>query len=414
MGVKPGYRQTEAGQFPEQWEVDYVENLAHITTGAKNTQDRIEDGQYPFFVRSQTVERINNYSYDGEAVLTAGDGVGTGKVFHYVNGKFDLHQRVYCISDFTPHLNGYFFFLYFSNRFYSRIMQMTAKSSVDSVRREMIAKMPIPLPPKAEQEAIAKALIDADALIESLEQLVAKKRHLKQGAMQDLPSGTARLSGFKVKSGYKQTEVGMIPKDWEAANLSCLSQEPMQNGVFYKPSLKGVGVKLINVGDLYARTPIDSDALELFNASAIEQERFKVEDGDLFFTRSSVVPAGIAHCNIYRAIGSECVVFDSHVIRMRPDTKKVVPEFLFRFCVASHARHYLVSHAKTATMTTIDQQVLAKCPVLLPSVAEQEAIASVLNDMDTEIAALEANLTKARQLRQGMMQELLTGKTRLI
>ena len=165
MEVKPGYKQTEAGEIPEEWEVDYVENLAQITTGKKNTQDRIEDGQYPFFVRSQTVERINCYSYDGEAVLTAGDGVGTGKVFHYINGKFDVHQRVYRISDFSPRLNGYFFFIYFSSRFYSRIMQMTAKSSVNSVRREMIVKMPVPLPPKGEQGAIAKALIDADASI---------------------------------------------------------------------------------------------------------------------------------------------------------------------------------------------------------------------------------------------------------
>src|SRR5438445_4067882 len=110
---------------------DFVKNVAHITTGGKNTQDRIENGAYPFFVRSQTVERINSYSCDGEAVLTAGDGVGTGKVFHYIKGKFDVHQRVYCISDFNERVDGYFFYLYFSTHFFNRIMQMTAKSSVD-------------------------------------------------------------------------------------------------------------------------------------------------------------------------------------------------------------------------------------------------------------------------------------------
>ena len=93
--INPGYKQTEVGVIPEDWDLDDIENLAHITTGGRNTQDRIDDGQYPFFVRSQTAERINSYSYDGEAVLTAGDGVGTGKVFHYINGKFDAHQRVY-------------------------------------------------------------------------------------------------------------------------------------------------------------------------------------------------------------------------------------------------------------------------------------------------------------------------------
>jgi type I restriction enzyme S subunit len=158
MEVRRGYKQTEVGVIPEDWVLDYVENLAHITTGGRNTQDRVEEGRYPFFVRSQTVERINTYSFDGEAVLTAGDGVGTGKVFHYINGKFDAHQRVYRISDFNERIDGYFFYLYFSTHFYNRIMQMTAKSSVDSVRREMIARMPIPFPrTKDEQKAITGA-----------------------------------------------------------------------------------------------------------------------------------------------------------------------------------------------------------------------------------------------------------------
>ncbi len=99
MELKPGYKRSEVGVIPEDWDVDYIEDVALVATGTKNTQDRIEDGQYPFFVRSQTVERINSYSFDGEAVLTAGDGVGTGKVVHYVNGRFDVHQRVYRISN---------------------------------------------------------------------------------------------------------------------------------------------------------------------------------------------------------------------------------------------------------------------------------------------------------------------------
>src|SRR2546429_7507355 len=168
MEVRPGYRQTEVGVIPEDWNLEYIDNFAHITTGGRNTQDRIEAGQYPFFVRSRTVERINSYSFDGEAVLTAGDGVGTGKVFHYINGRFDVHQRVYRISDFSERVNGFFFYLYFSTHFYNRIMQMTAKSSVDSVRREMIARMLIPLPPiKAEQEAIAtiRPLLKTDKLL---------------------------------------------------------------------------------------------------------------------------------------------------------------------------------------------------------------------------------------------------------
>jgi type I restriction enzyme, S subunit len=192
--IKPGYRLTEMGVIPKDWNPFYIENVARITTGSRNTQDRIDDGLYPFFVRSQTVERINSYCFDGEAVLTAGDGVGTGKVFHYINGKFDAHQRVYRLSHFHESLNGYFFYLYFSNHFYSRIMQMTAKSSVDSVRREMIARMLIPVPPtKAEQNAIADILSDMDAEIAALETKLTKTRSLKLGMMQELLTGRIRL-----------------------------------------------------------------------------------------------------------------------------------------------------------------------------------------------------------------------------
>jgi type I restriction enzyme S subunit len=180
--------------FSGKWGQEKIKNLALITTGTKNTQDKIDDGKYPFFVRSQTIEGINSYSFEGEAVLTAGDGVGTGKIFHYINGKFDFHQRVYKISDFSEQLNGYYFYLYFSNNFYNRIMQMTAKSSVDSVRMEMIADMLISLPPtKEEQTAIAQILSNMDNEIEALEKRRAKTQQIKQGMMQELLTGKTRL-----------------------------------------------------------------------------------------------------------------------------------------------------------------------------------------------------------------------------
>lgn len=206
MELKEGYKQTEVGVIPEDWEVKEIGEVSSITTGSRNTQDKINDGQFPFFVRSQTVERINSFLFDGEAVLTAGDGVGTGKVFHYINGKFDFHQRVYKISNFNKNLNGYYFYLYFSNNFYDRIMQMTAKSSVDSVRMEMIAKMLIPIPLLTEQTAIATALSDADALVAGLEKLIAKKRDIKQGAMQKL---LTPKEGWEVKKLGEIAEINM-------------------------------------------------------------------------------------------------------------------------------------------------------------------------------------------------------------
>ena len=91
------------------WEKRIVKELMKIETGSRNTEDKKDDAQYPFFVRSQTVEHIDTFHYDCGAVLTAGDGVGTGKVFHYINGKFDAHQRVYVMSQFKEVLGKYFY-----------------------------------------------------------------------------------------------------------------------------------------------------------------------------------------------------------------------------------------------------------------------------------------------------------------
>ncbi len=197
--VKQGAMQTllnphENGQLKEGWVVKQLGELCEIKTGSKNTQDKIDNGKYPFFVRSQTVEKINSYSFDGEAILTAGDGVGTGKIYHYINGKFDYHQRVYKLSQFIESVDGYYLFLYFSNNFYNRIMKMTAKSSVDSIRMEMIANMEIPLPvSKNEQTRIATILYDIDNEITALETKLAKAKTIKQGMMQNLLTGRIRL-----------------------------------------------------------------------------------------------------------------------------------------------------------------------------------------------------------------------------
>jgi type I restriction enzyme S subunit len=175
-------------RFPEfqdagEWKIRIVSQLAKVTTGAKDTQNKVEDGRYPFFVRSQTVERINSFSYDGEAILTSGDGVGVGKNFHYIKGKFDFHQRVYCIYDFTKDVSGMFFYLYFSEHFGERVMRMSAKNSVDSVRMAMITEMPIVLPSLPEQQRIADCLSSLDGLIAAQTQKIEALKTHKKGLM---------------------------------------------------------------------------------------------------------------------------------------------------------------------------------------------------------------------------------------
>ncbi|MBN8103971.1 restriction endonuclease subunit S [Vibrio vulnificus] len=215
-----------------------------------------------------------------------------------------------------------------------------------------------------------------------------------------------------VPTGYKQTEVGVIPEDWQLSNIRDVSAIPMQNGLFYEPKRKGKGVPLINVGDMYTAAPVDVDSLELFNATAGEIKVFRVERGDLFFTRSSVVPSGIAYCNIFDS-EREDVVFDSHLIRVRPNTEILEPRYLYLNCIAKHSRTALIAEAKTATMTTIDQGAINRCPVLVPPKKEQTAIANALSDVDALISELEKLIAKKQAIKTATMQQLLTGRTRL-
>ena len=163
-------------EFTEDWVKYKISNICKIATGNKNTQDKEDDGLYPFYVRSQNVERINSWTFDGEAILTAGDGVGVGKVFHYSLGKIGVHQRVYILSDFN--CNGKFLYSYFSSRFYNRVKRMSAKNSVDSVRMEMIADMPISIPKEREQIKIGDLLSLLDQRIATQNKIIEDLKKL--------------------------------------------------------------------------------------------------------------------------------------------------------------------------------------------------------------------------------------------
>ena len=391
MELRAGYKETEVGVIPEDWDFARVVEVASITTGTRNTQERVDDGAYPFFVRSQTIERINSYSFDGEAVLTAGDGVGTGKIFHYINGKFDLHQRVYKMSNFSERLIGYYFFVYFSNNFFDRIMSMTAKSSVDSVRREMIADMLIPLPPPAEQRAIAAALSDADALIASLEFLIAKERDLKQAAMQQLLTGKTRLPGFT--------------GEWEVKRLGDVSVVDAENlNATTDPSyrFKYISLEDVNHGMLTSFSEIDFQA-------APSRARRKIATGDILI--ATVRPNLKSHLLFSQRSSDWICSTGFAVVRCITDKadSQYVLQHIFGHVISAQIER-LITGSNYPAISSNDVRALR---IPMPVVSEQAAIAEVLSDIDTGLAALEAKRDKARGLKQGMMQELLTGSIKL-
>lgn len=169
--------------FTAPWEQRKAKELCSICTGKSNTQDQVVDGKYPFYIRSNVPVRSNKYLYDCEAVITIGDG-NIGKVFYYVNEKFDLHQRCYKMADFRD-VWGKYFYYYFSTNFYDRAIQMTAKATVDSVRLEMISEMDIQKPTQiAEQKRISLYFENLDNLItlhqQKRDKLVAQRKAMQQ------------------------------------------------------------------------------------------------------------------------------------------------------------------------------------------------------------------------------------------
>ena len=177
--------------------------MCSTSTGNKNTQDKIDDGIYPFYVRSQTVERINSWTFDGEAILTAGDGVGVGKVFHHTYGKIGVHQRVYILSNFKCDAN--YLFHFFSSHFYNRVKRMSAKNSVDSVRKEMITEMPLYLPSKQEQAKIGVLLSLLDERIATQSKVIEDLKKLKSAiinyAINSLDTDFAKFSSLYEMAG---------------------------------------------------------------------------------------------------------------------------------------------------------------------------------------------------------------------
>ncbi|MHB1342765.1 MAG: restriction endonuclease subunit S [Thermoleophilia bacterium] len=167
--------------------------IARVKTGSRNTEDKQPSGLYPFFVRSAKIERINSYSHDCEAILVPGEG-GIGSIFHYINGKFEVHQRVYKISDFDPSVCAKFIYYVMQLSFGRHARENSVKATVDSLRLPTFLNFTVHLPPeRGEQTAIARVLDETGAELDQLHSRLRKARNIRQGMMQELLTGRTRL-----------------------------------------------------------------------------------------------------------------------------------------------------------------------------------------------------------------------------
>ncbi|WP_201576378.1 restriction endonuclease subunit S [Psychrobacter immobilis] len=185
------------GDIPEHWEIKKLKFLCDFDTGNKDTVNAIDDGKYPLFVRSPNIEGINEYTHDCEAVLTAGDGAGVGKVFHYYVGKFCFHQRVYMFNNFRE-VSGKYFYLYFLSLFHNVALDGSAKSTVDSLRRSMISNFMFVIPKTNEQEYIVEYIekvTDAiDLSINSFKNQIERLKEYKTILINQAVTGKIKVS----------------------------------------------------------------------------------------------------------------------------------------------------------------------------------------------------------------------------
>jgi type I restriction enzyme S subunit len=413
--VKPGYKLTEVGVIPEDWEVKRLKEISPAQSVGLviNPSWYFEDtGTVPMLVGSNI--RENSIAWDSArrisdasnlrlpaSRLAAGDlvtvRVGEPGVTAVIPPQLDGCN---CASVMIVRQDSSFNSHWLCSVMNSRM----GRSQVEHVQYGTAQKQfnisdaidfRYPVPPLSEQEAIAEALSDADALIESLEQLIAKKRHLKQGAMQELLTGKRRLPGF---SG-----------EWEAVKAGNIGR--FRGGSGFPIRFQGD-----TAGDLpfFKVSDMNAEGNQTFMETANNyiSESLRKQLGAVAFPINSIVFAkvGAAVFLERKKILAQASCLDNNMAAFMVDSDRAAVRFI-HYLLLSRRLGDLVS---TTALPSLSGRVLAAIDFVIPSIEEQTAIAAVLSDIDTEIAALEAKLAKACQVKQGMMQELLTGRTRLV
>ena len=419
MDVNPGYKQAEVGVIPEDWEVKSVHEFGVITTGPfgtlLNASEYSEHDGVPLisvgeiregFVRitdhtprvsDAVTQRLPQFILRrGDIVFGRKGGVERSALVRQPQEGWFLGSDGISVRPSQDCHDEYLALQFQSARVQSWLLQNAIGTTMPSLNQEILRNVAIPLPPTlAEQEAIAEALNDADAFVESLEQLLTKKRQIKKGAMQQLLTGRTRLPGF---SG-----------DWKIKRLGQLGGFLKGRGVTRDESATG-DLACVRYGELYTRHDNHIETYYSWISQEVATTATRLELGDVLFAGSGETKDEIGKCaafvdNMEAYAGGDIVILRN---------KKADPMFLGYYLNTGPINRQKASKGQGDAIVHIGAEALADIQCTLPDLSEQTAIATILSDMDAEITALEAKLSKARQLKQGMMQELLTGRIRLL
>lgn len=418
--------------IPDDWSVVPLgQLLLGFPTYGINAAACSLDSRFPTYLRITDISDEGRFIHESRVsvhhpsaesyVMEAGDlvfartGASVGKSYLYDPRDGTLVYAGFLIR-VRPNpeklVPGYLKYVTQTQDYWSWVSMNSTRTGQPGINGQQYARLPIPLPPtKAEQETIAEALSDADALIESLEQLIAKRRRINQGAMQGLLSGMRRLPGFVKKPGTRQTDIGIVPADWIVKRVDEMGSVLAGKALNAKgPGQRRPYLRTKNVFD----GRIDLDDVLFMPFTTAEFERFRLRRDDVLLNEGQSLDL-VGRCSIYRNEYPGPCGIQNQLIRFRafPNVSAEFASFLFRNCQGNG------TFAQIATQTTsvahLGVSRFAGLFLAWPSEQEeQSAIAAVLSDMDAELSALEAKLAKARQIKRGMMHNLLTGRIRLV
>ena len=399
------------GEIPNSWRLKRLKFVSEISTGEKDTVDNVDDGLYPFFVRSQTIEKINSWSFDGEAVLTAGDGVGVAKVFHYINGKFDFHQRVYKFSNFR-HISGKFFFYYIRELFKEEVIKLSAKSTVDSLRLPMIANFAFCIPDRKEQKTIVDFLDKKTALIDSLVQKKEKQIELLKEKRAALIT-QAVTKGLDPKAKMKDSGIewlGEIPEHWKIEriiNLGILLKG--QGGS--KADVSDIGIPCVRYGDIYTKHNFYVDSSDGYVSTEKSNNYTSILFGDVLFAASGETIDEIGKSVVNLMKTESCCGGDILIWRPRKQIDALFSGY-FLDCLLSHFQKSRIG--KKVTVAHIYRDQLKNILFVLPPFQEQESIADFLDKETSRIDSLMEKIKQSigllKEYRSALITAAVTGK----
>lgn len=412
--IETNFKQTEVGLIPHDWEVkrlgdcllknpDYGINAAAVEyddtlpTYLRIT-DISENGK--FIISNKT--SVNNplsdlYCLDDGDIVFARTGASVGKTYLY-----DVNDGRLVFAGFLIRIKAnpkvlyyrYFIHLTQTNRYWSWVLANSMRSGQPGLNSDEYKAFQIAIPPidTKEQTAIANALSDADGYIESLEKLIDKKQKIKQGAMQQI---------LKPKENWEVKKLGEVCK--------------FQNGTALESYFnKEDGYKVISIGN-YSEKGIFNETGNFIAKNRYENvKKFILEKGDLAFLMNDKTAIGTIIGRALFIEESDKYIFNQRTMRLVAVHKFMNPKFLFHLINSNHYHALFVKLAKPGTQIYLNTRDVLDFEIMIPALEEQLEIAQILSDIDNEITILNQKLTKAKAIKQGMMQQLLTGKIRLI